>query len=68
MQFVFKETFARKDTRIKKAKITLIFVENLANSWLFPTIFASIRKILSFFSLAFFTCKGLSKNHKKEAG
>jgi hypothetical protein len=30
--FILKETFAQKDARIKKAKICLIFVENLVNS------------------------------------
>jgi len=39
------ETFARKDARMKKAKICLIFVKNLANSSLFPAIFASISQI-----------------------
>jgi len=32
MKVLNGEIFAREDTRIKKAKIYLIFVENLANS------------------------------------
>ncbi len=44
---------------MKKAKITLIFVENLANSQLFPAISASISQILSLFPLAPLSRKGL---------
>jgi hypothetical protein len=47
------------DARIKKAKISLLFVEKLANSWLLSAFSASIRKILSLFSLAPHPCKGL---------
>jgi hypothetical protein len=36
-------------TRIKKAKISLLFVEKVANSQLLPAFSASIRKILSLF-------------------
>ena len=61
VQSSLKETFARGDARIKKAKIYLIFVENLANSSLFPAISASISQILSLFSLAPLSCKALLK-------
>ncbi len=47
------------DTRIKKAKIPRLFVEKLGNSWLLPAFSASIREILSLFSLAPHSCKAL---------
>jgi hypothetical protein len=48
-------------TRIKKAKISLLFVEKLANSLLLAAFPASIRKILSLFSLAPHSRKGFLK-------
>lgn len=38
-------------TRVKMAKIRLIFVEKLANSWLLAAFSASISQIFSHFSL-----------------
>ena len=46
------------------AKITLLFVEKLANSSLLPALPASIRKILSNFSFARCLCKGLGQNNE----
>jgi len=40
-------------------KISLLFVEKLANIQLLPAFLASIRKISSDFSFAFASCKGL---------
>jgi hypothetical protein len=59
-----KRPLHEKDARIKKAKISLLFVEKLANSGLLPAFSASIRKILSLFSLPPHSCKGLVKFKK----
>ncbi len=52
------------DTRIKKAKIPRLFVGKLGNSWLLPAFSASIREILSLFSLASHSCKALKEREK----
>jgi hypothetical protein len=53
------ETFAQIRHQDKMAKISLLFVGKLGNSWLLPAFPASIRLIFPHFPFVAALCKGL---------
>ncbi len=54
---IYKRPLHEMSPRLKMAKIHLLFVEKLANSWLLAAFSALIRKILSHFYLVSHSCK-----------
>jgi len=51
IKIYYCEAFVREDSQVKIVKIRLIFVKNLANSWLLAKFFAAVRQIFPYFTL-----------------